>query len=285
MDFFDKKLEKEYERFDAKIGLDDPYAGLNTMGIREVLRAHFAILDYFAEETNGIGIGGIGVKDFNNLHSAMSRQDVGGGGQEKWPTMIEKCATLMYGLVMNHPFHDANKRTAFLTSLFFLKKHGRIPKISQRKFEDFLVDVVEGVLPKHSRFNEFVDGKPDAEVRVIADFLRRNTRTENHRDFHITFGDLKQILQKHGFDLTLPSKNYVDIIKMGVNGGQDITLAQIGCPSMKKQVTAGAIKTVRRAIQMTAQDGWDSEAFFRDADPMSALIDTYKEPLKRLANR
>lgn len=285
MEFFDKELEKEYDRFDAQIGIDDQYAGHNTMGIREVLRAHFAILDYFSEETNGIGIGGIGVKNFNHLHSAMSRQNVGSGDDDKWPTMIEKCATLMFGLVMNHPFYDANKRTAFLVSLYFLKKHGRIPKISQKKFEDFLVDVVEGKLPSHSRFDEFSDGKSDAEVRVIADFLRRNTRAENHRDFHITFGDLKQILKKHGFDFSAPSKNYINILKIGIDGAGDTTLDQIGCPSMKAQVSAGAMKTVRKAIKMTAKDGWDSEAFFHGADSMNGLIDTYKEPLKRLANR
>lgn len=83
MEFFDKDLEKEYDRFDAQIGLNDEYASQGTMGIREVLRAHFAILDYFAEQTNGVGVGGNGVKDFNNLHSAMSRQTVGSGGVDK----------------------------------------------------------------------------------------------------------------------------------------------------------------------------------------------------------
>lgn len=285
MEFFDKDLEKEYDRFDAQIGLNDEYASQGTMGIREVLRAHFAILDYFAEETNGVGVGGIGVKDFNNWHSAMSRQTVGSGGVDKWPQMMEKCATLMFGLVMNHPFHDANKRTAFLVTLFFLKKHGRVPKISQRKFEDFMVDVVEGKLKQHSRFGELLDGKPDPEVRVIADFLRVNTRAENHRDFHITFGDLRHILKRHGFDFSSPNKNFINVIRVGQEGASDETLAQIGCPSMKAQVTAGAMKTVRKATGMTAQDGWDSEAFFRDADPVNSLIDTYKEPLKRLANR
>lgn len=285
MEFFDKKLEREHDRFDAQIGPLDEYAGQNTMGIREVLRAHFAILDYFAEEMNGIGVGGIGVMDFNKLHSAMSRQFTGGGSQEKWPTMIGKCATLLYGLATNHAFYDANKRTAFLVALFFLKKHGRVPKINQKKLEDFVVDVVEHKLELHARFGEFSDGKPDAEVRVIMDFLQRNTRSENHRDFHITFGDLKQILNKHNFDFTSPSKNFINIVKIGQNGEANLTLAQIGCPSMKTQVSAGAMKTVRKAIGMTAQDGWDSEAFFRDADPLCSLIDTYKEPLRRLANR
>jgi prophage maintenance system killer protein len=287
MEFFDKRLEKEFDRFDAQIGVNDQYAGQDTMGIREVLRAHFAILDYFSETVNGIGIGGIGVKDFNNLHSAMSRQSVGAGGIDKWPSMMEKCATLLFGLVMNHPFHDANKRTAFLVTLFFLIKHGRVPKISQKMFENFTVDVVEGKLAKYSRFNEFGDGKPDPEVRVIADFLKINTRVENHRDFRITFGDLQHILKKHGFDFSTPNKNFINVVKVEFIDGvrHEAKLAQIGCPSMKTQVSAGAMKTVRKAIKMSALDGWDSEAFFRAADPINSLIDTYKEPLKRLADR
>ena len=121
-------IEAEYKRWSNLIGPADPYLGRTTIGIHEVLRAHFLLLDFFSQI--GEGVGGIGPRDIHLLHSALSRQFVQFGGESKWTQRIEVCATLLFGLIKNHPFHDANKRTAFLTSILHLQKVGRTPKIS-----------------------------------------------------------------------------------------------------------------------------------------------------------
>jgi death-on-curing protein len=45
-------------------------------------------------------------------------------GLTPFPTVIDKAAALMYSIVTFHPFTDANKRTALLTTYFFLLFNG-----------------------------------------------------------------------------------------------------------------------------------------------------------------
>lgn len=292
---FDGSLEKEYQRWLKAVGSDDPYATKATIGIHDVLRAHFLILDFFAQDRNGEGVGGVGPRDLNLLHSACYRQFVSLGGKDKWPTAFEKCATLMFGIVKDHPFHDANKRTGFLTTLLFLGRIDRMPKIKQKEFEDFVVEVADDQLSKYPRYRELRETVQDPEVQFIADYLKRNTREVERHAHTVTFHELNQILKVHGFELSTPKGNYIDVVRvehrpkyLGILGPSvrtEVRLAQVGFPGWKRQVTKGALKTVRDATRLTPQNGYDSRTFFQGADPLHALIDTYAEPLRRLANR
>ena len=116
MTVFTPEIESEFERWMVLVE-EDPYASPTTIGIYDVLKAHFLIIDYFITERDGEGVGGIGPKDIDRLHSAVYRQFVEFDGHQKWPDPLQKCATLIFGIVKDHPFHDANKRTAFLVAL------------------------------------------------------------------------------------------------------------------------------------------------------------------------
>lgn len=277
----------------AIVGGHDPYAGPNTHGIHEVLRAHFLIADFFRAE--GEGIGGFGPRDLNLLHSALYRQHVSANGRSKWKDNYEICATMMYGLIMDHPFHDANKRTAFLSTLHYLYKHGRTPTVSHEEFENFTVDIADNQLSKFARYKEYLkDGKGDAECRMIAHFLRSKTRELDKRMYFVTYRDLKRILNSHGYDLENESKNYIDVVRVeekttGLFVRKKTIVrkkvAQIGFPGWTKQVHAGAIATVRKETGLTADYGVDSQSFFNGVEPLQKLIAHYEEPLRRLAVR
>ena len=118
--YIHEEVGKEHKRWVSTIGPVEPYFGRDNIGIYEVLHAHFLLIDFFFKI--GEGIGGIGPKDIKLLHSALGRQFVCFGGKSKWTNPIDICATLMFGLIKNHPFHDANKRTAFLVSMLHLQK-------------------------------------------------------------------------------------------------------------------------------------------------------------------
>lgn len=293
--FLDSNIEREYKRWIEAVGNQDPYATRDTVGLHDVLRAHFLILDFFSTERGGEGVGGVGPKDLNLLHSAVYRQFISLGGKEKWPSPLEKCATLMYGIVKDHPFHDANKRTSFLTTLFFLDKLGRIPRIKQKEFEDFVVEIADDQLEKYPRYREAKGSVHDPEVRFIADYLKRNTREIDHQTYTVTFHELNQLIRPYGFELSTPKGNYIDVVKaeyrpkfLGLLGPKirhEVRLAQVGFPGWKRQVTRAALKTVREATGLTASNGYDSKTFFQGADPLHTLIDTYAEPLRRLSNR
>ena len=46
------------------------------------------------------------------------------GGQELYPSTLEKAARLGYGLIRNHPFADGNKRIGTHAMLVFLAING-----------------------------------------------------------------------------------------------------------------------------------------------------------------
>jgi death-on-curing protein len=171
---------------------------------------------------------------------------------------------------MNHPFHDANKRTAFLCSLYLLERGNRTPSIPHRQFEDFLVEVADHQLGKYARYKEYVKKeKSDPEVRFVSNFLRSNTRQMDRRYYTVTYWDLKRLLNKFDCDIDHPNGNYITIlatrtVSCGIFRGSKkelVKVAQIGFPGWGKQVGQGALHTVRKACDLTPEFGIDSQVF------------------------
>ena len=57
--------------------------------------------------------------------SALASPRAGFGGQDAYPTLIEKAAVLVEHLARNHPLPDGNKRCAFLAVERFLAANGQ----------------------------------------------------------------------------------------------------------------------------------------------------------------
>lgn len=257
-------------------------SGGGGISVQDVLDVHFIIVDMFYGKREGLG--GIGPKDVGLLSSAVSRQFTGFGDYQKWNSIEEKAATLLYGIVLNHPFHDANKRTGFLTTLYYLQLNGRYPKISAKQFEDFVVTVADRSFRKMEKYRRSFDGLEDADILYIAHYIRSATRQIDRRDYTITFNDLDRILHRFGYCLNNPSGNYIDV-SYYEDGSAGQKVCQVGFPSWTKQVTRAAIKTVRQATNLTVLDGIDSQVFFKDVEPISQLLARYYDPLLRLADR
>lgn len=303
MEFLHADVEEEYRRWKAIVGDDDPYRSDDTVGLHDVLAAHFLIIDYFAEKKYGIG--GVGPRSLDLLHSALSRQFTGFSGARKWTGPYENCATLMFGLIMNHPFHDANKRTALLAILSLLHRKKRIINLPQKKLDGLVIAVAGNQLQtyfgKDARYQkrvQLLSGSSDADatVRIIADFLQRNTRARDDSSRTVTFGELNRALKRHGYELRNPNGGFINVVRIeparpakffgiGARPEREIYLAQVGFPGWKDQVTRAALKTVREAAKLTTKNGCDTQVLFEHAEPISSLISEYAEPLKRLANK
>lgn len=303
MDFVHDDIEQEYERWKKIVGPEDPYRSDDTIGLNDVLVAHFLIVDYFAEKKYGIG--GVGPRSVDLLHSALSRQFTGYAGTRKWKGLYEIASTLLFGLIMNHPFHDANKRTALLATLSLLHRKKQIIELPQKRLDALVIAIAENTLESyfekdarhHERLQSLTEQKVgDATVYVVADFLKRNTRYRDDSARTVTYGELNRALKRHGFELRDPNGNYINVVRIqpakkggflgiGAKPEREIFLAQIGFPGWKDQVRKSALKTVREATGLTAQNGCDTQVLFEDAEPLSSLISEYAEPLKRLANK
>lgn len=82
----------------------------------EVLAIHL----YLLQETGGQS----GIRDLNLLQSALARPKASFGGKDLYPSIWLKVAALVQSLILNHPFVDGNKRTAFASGVRFLKING-----------------------------------------------------------------------------------------------------------------------------------------------------------------
>lgn len=83
-----------------------------------------------------------GVKFPNLLNSAVNRPRQSAFRQNAYQTIFDEAAALFESLAQNHAFHNANKRTAFLSLLQFLSYNGYAFVMDQKQAEDFVVDVV-----------------------------------------------------------------------------------------------------------------------------------------------
>ena len=65
-----------------------------------------------------------GLRDEGLLLSALSRLENAYHYSEQKPDVAELAAAYGFGLAKNHPFNDANKRTALIAMRLFLKLNG-----------------------------------------------------------------------------------------------------------------------------------------------------------------
>lgn len=274
----DARIDQEEARWEARLGDGGLPFDRTSISLHEVLQAHFTLIRFFNDI--GEGIGGVGPKDSNLLVSALARQFAEFAGKARYDSPLDKVASLLYGLVKNHPFHDANKRTAFLTAMLHLQKINRTPTATDQEYEDFVVDIATDTLDKYMRRGSQISDQ-DGKIRVISDFLRKKTRAIDRQNKSVTFNELKTILGGFGFDMLNPQNNRIDIVR--IIDGQRV--CKIGFPSWSREVSHHDIAIVREAAKLDVAHGYDAQAFFNGADTPLELIRKYKTPLRNLAFR
>ncbi|MCQ2009915.1 type II toxin-antitoxin system death-on-curing family toxin [Sporolactobacillus sp. STSJ-5] len=83
----------------------------------------------------------IGIKEPSLLDSAINRPKQSVLGEDAYPTLCQKAAALFQSLAQNHPFYNANKRTAYAALELFLRKNGYVIQASQKEKENFTVEL------------------------------------------------------------------------------------------------------------------------------------------------
>jgi death-on-curing protein len=68
--------------------------------------------------------GGKGVRDEGSLLAALARPFQTFDQQDLYPTPIDKAAAMFESLIINHPFIDGNKRTAYVLLRYTLSLFG-----------------------------------------------------------------------------------------------------------------------------------------------------------------
>lgn len=106
------------------------------LSVEEVIAINVAMIQRYSPDEQ------IGVRDQGLLESAVMRPKQSAFGEDAYPPIFEKAAALFESLGQNHPFHNANKRTAFTALIIFLKYNQYAFEMSPKEAEDFTVAMV-----------------------------------------------------------------------------------------------------------------------------------------------
>lgn len=290
MNLLPQHLREDFERVAKNIPTGEIYS-LPSIGYYEILKAHYFISDYFEQQTSEASL--YGVRDFNLLGSAVGRQITGYGGKDKWKSPYEISATLFFGLTKNHAFHDGNKRTALLSLIYQLFRNNFYITATKVELEKLTVAVAEGSLDSYKEFKQFKK-RQDSKLLFLADFIRRKTRRINRNYRSLTYSELNAKLKNFGCYLDNPSGNFINVYKketrktfwvIGPQKEEIKRVLQIGFPGWKKQINLKAFRETLKALNLTPEDGVDSEVFFQGAEPLYRIIEEYEVPLKRLKDK
>jgi death-on-curing protein len=117
----------------------------------EVLELHRRVL-----QQSG---GALGIRDIGLLESAIAQPRMTFGGEELYPSLIEKAVALGFSIIMNHPFVDGNKRTGHAAMETFLVLNGMEINASVDEQEHVVLAIASGELGRE----------------IFVEWLQRNT--------------------------------------------------------------------------------------------------------------
>jgi death-on-curing protein len=108
----------------------------------DVLNIHSILIDKFG--------GSKGVQDLTVLESAINRPYATFDNVELYPKPSEKAAAILESILINHPFIDGNKRTAFVLMKLLLLKNSIEIKATQEELYTMIISASSGEM----RFSE-----------------------------------------------------------------------------------------------------------------------------------
>ena len=91
--------------------------------------------------------GSDGLRDDGLLDSALAAPFQTFDGQPMLPTIQQKAARLGFGLIMNHPFVDGNKRIGTHVMLTMLAMNGIEVEYTQKELYEVILRVASGEVP------------------------------------------------------------------------------------------------------------------------------------------
>ena len=104
--------------------------------------------------------GSKGIRDYRALDSALNRPYQTFDGNDLYPTIEEKAASLIESIIVNHPFIDGNKRTGYvLMNLLLMENNLKLNATQNEKF-DFVINIASG----------------NTSLTEIVNWIRKNTR-------------------------------------------------------------------------------------------------------------
>ena len=98
--------------------------------------------------------GGIeGLRDRAGLEAAIAAPLQSFGGEDLFPSDIEKIARIGFGLASNHAFLDGNKRIGAMMTQLLLKWNGYQLRLNQGELADMFIAIADGTSNEQDLLN------------------------------------------------------------------------------------------------------------------------------------
>ena len=109
---------------------------MNKISRKQIIVLHELTIDEF---------GGLhGIRDEKLLDSALNAPFQTFDRQSLYPTIVAKAASLCYGLINNHAFHDGNKRIGVLALVSFPRGNHLAVEAADDEWIELGLDVASG---------------------------------------------------------------------------------------------------------------------------------------------
>jgi death-on-curing protein len=247
-----------------------------------------------------------GVKNFGMLDSAVSRQTTGSGNYYKYPDASSNAATLVYGIIKNHAFHNGNKRAGLLALIKHLYVNGNVisPALDSKELYEILVAIADSKIPefysKHVKKYRFIRTKKErktndwdleTQLRFLAFWIKRNSKPkELTNKGEIKISTLKKVLDNKNIQMNQNGSNLEVYIE---KENKFLGFLSLGTKKiMKKNYSLGnsrstigktTLNVLRNDFKLTKKNGID-DTFFYDEDAfLDSEIKTYKKIIYQLS--
>lgn len=110
--------------------------------IRKVIFIHADLINKFG--------GSQGIRDMGLLDAALNRPYATFDSVDLYPTVLDKAAALLESIVINHPFMDGNKRTAYVLMKLLLFQNAILLTANQSEKYQMVIAASKGAI----RFDE-----------------------------------------------------------------------------------------------------------------------------------
>jgi death-on-curing family protein len=258
------------------------------LSVEDVIRIHEQLADDFAADDDPIIPRG--ARNEHLLASAAFRVHTSLNEASKYPTPEMASAALFHALVLDHPFHNGNKRTALVSLLVSLDENNLILTCH----EDELFRLVL-LLAQHKLVDERLGELADRETLHLAEWIRQNSRLIEKGDRPLSWRRLRQILSSHDCEFDFPrgvgnrinvSRRITEWYFWGLARRPRVLQSQVFYGDDGRDAEPNTIAKIRKDLRLDETNGIDSKAFY-DSDSQTSVVGDfivrYRKTLKRLA--
>ncbi|MGO2102900.1 MULTISPECIES: type II toxin-antitoxin system death-on-curing family toxin [Psychroflexus] len=247
-----------------------------------------------------------GVKNEGMLESAVERQNTGFGDFNKYPDYHSNCATLVYGIIKNHSFHNGNKRAGLLALIKHLYVNGYVlnPQLNSDEIYEFLIAIadsnIRGFSKKYRKKYSFIRSKTEKKnnenwelntvIRYIGFWIKKNSKPKQTTlKGEVKISDLKKILVNKGIKLNLNGSNLEVYIEkenkfLGFKlSPKIVNKKKYSIGNNRSSIGKGTLKALRRDFKLTKADGVDNTFFYNEDSFLDFEIKTFKKLIYRLS--